>query len=274
MSKIPIILADSPAWQNNVLVISIAIVCMVFVVWVATIVFRGSQRNEKLKYEFIMIIAHKYRTPLTQVKWLCERLLLDEKDSFKRESLTDIQFANENLIKLTNSLLEITDDDKGALSSYSFEKIPIYSLVRETAEPFKVLFHKKNIFFSVECDPNLDVKCKVDRKRIEFVLQSLFDNARIYSPMGKDVRVLINKSFHKVIISVIDNGIGISKEELPNIFSKFFRSDSALSADTEGFGISLFLSQAIVRRHRGKLKVSSPGLGQGARFDLILKATK
>ncbi len=235
--------------------------------------WRNSHKNEDLKNEFITIIAHKYRTPLTQVKWLCETLLANETDSFKKEGLTNINQSNNKLIKLTNSLIEVADNDRSAVASYSFEVMSLCDLVRATAEPFKNLFHEKNIFFSVQT-PVDDIKCKIDKQRIEFVLQSLLENARTYSSPGKNVKVIVEKCGPNAVISVIDDGIGISPEELPLIFTKFFRSESSRRMDTEGFGISLFLSKAIIRRHKGEIGVSSDGLDKGARFDVTLKVVE
>jgi len=257
-------------WQGyTAIVIVISLTLLVIVVWILMVLWKSFHSNENLKYEFITIIAHKYRTPLTQVKWLCENLLASETDSFKKESITNISQSNAKLIKLTNSLIEVTDNDRSAVASYSFQIVSLCELVRAVAEPFTTVFHEKNIFFSVQC-PAEDIRCSVDKQRIEFVLQSLLENARTYTPDGKNVKVVVEHLKNKAIISVIDEGIGIAQEDLSNIFTKFYRSGPAQHVDTEGFGISMFLSKAIMRRHKGSIKVSSPGLDKGTRFDLVL----
>ena len=272
--NLQVLIDNKVLWQSDLVVVSvIGATIFVFLILIVIALWRMLTNNEKLKYEFITIIAHKYRTPLTQVKWLAENLRASETDPYKKESLTNIDQSNDNLIKLTNSLIEVTDNDTAAVASYEFEKTSLCELVRATAEPYKKLFHEKNIFFSVSCGAE-DRKCKIDKQRMEFVIQSLLENARTYTQVGKNVEVSVTKSHRKAIISVVDHGIGISKDELPLIFTKFFRSESARRADTEGFGISLFLSKAIIRRHGGKILVSSSGLDKGARFDVILKAVK
>ncbi len=262
------------AWQSdNFITIFIGLVLLEILILVILSLWKMFHNNETLKYEFITIIAHKYRTPLTQVKWLCENLLNSEKDEYKKESLRNINQSNDKLIKLTNSLIEITDSDRSATASYSFETVHLCDFVRLVAEPYKTLFHEKNIFFSVECVAE-DIKVKIDKQRIEFVLQSLLENACTYTSPGKNVRVIVERSFRKGLVSVIDQGIGLSGGDLSRIFTKFFRSDSARRVDTEGFGISLFLSKAIMRRHKGKIQVSSDGPEKGAKFELILKVVK
>jgi signal transduction histidine kinase len=262
------------SWQDNIVILgAIALICLVILVWLISFLWRLFSQNEKLKYEFITIIAHKYRTPLTQIKWLCENLLKEEVDPYKKESLANIRQSNDKLIGLTNSLIEATDNDRSALTSYNFEKASICDLVRNVSSQFKKSFHEKNIYFSDEL-PQENIFCKIDSQRIEFVLGALLENACTLTSPGKKVRVVLEKHFRKVTISVLDDGIGISRQELPKIFTKFYRSEAARRIDTEGFGMSLYLAKAIMRRHGGAIKVASAGLGTGSRFDLILKATK
>jgi signal transduction histidine kinase len=115
---------------------------------------------------------------------------------------------------------------------------------------------------------------KIDRQRMEFVLQTLLENALTYTPSGKNVDVIVSKVGHKAIISVVDHGIGIDKADMPRIFDKFFRADNARATDTEGFGVGLYLSQAIARRHKGTMDVTSDGVGFGSTFTITLKTVK
>src|SRR3989344_7581833 len=85
--------------------------------------WRKLRENENLKYEFITIIAHKFRTPLTHMKWLSEGLIADELDPRKRENLREMRQANQKLIDLTGTLIELTDSDDDSKSSYVFETV-------------------------------------------------------------------------------------------------------------------------------------------------------
>lgn len=227
-------------------------------------------KNERMKYEFVTIIAHKFRTPLTYIKWAVDELMTTETDSYRAQSLKNVQESNEKLIKLTGTLVELTDADNMTASAYSFERTDLCQFAREVSSTYKDMFHEKNIFFSVQC-PATPIFAKIDRSRLEFVLQTLLENARAYTPTGKDVVLAIGLSGRKAAISVTDHGIGIAKDDIPHIFSKFFRAPNARAADTEGFGVGLYLAQSIVERHRGEMTVFSEGAGMGSTFTITLK---
>ncbi|MDQ2933124.1 MAG: HAMP domain-containing histidine kinase [bacterium] len=231
--------------------------------------FNKGGDTEALKYEFITIIAHKFRTPLTYVKWSASELVNNETDPYKRKTLQEIQESNEKLIKLTGTLIEITDTDTGAASNYQYETVSLCDYIKNISNPYKDVFHGKNIFFSVQC-PTENIQVKIDPARLEFVLQALLENALAYSPPGRNVEVSIGKSGKNATVSVIDNGIGIDKQDMSKIFTKFYRASNAQAADTEGFGVGLYLAGTIVHRHKGTLTAQSEGLGRGCVFTLTL----
>ena len=257
--------------QNYIGVFILIIIIAAIIIALSRYIWNKLHRNEALKYEFITIIAHKFRTPLTTIKWSMDELISSEQDPYKRKSFEDIRQSNEKLIKLTGTLIELTDSDDASVSSYSFEDVGLNEFVRSIAAPFKDIFHEKNIFFSVLC-PEVDVVAKLDRSRIEFVLQSLLENANTYSSPGGNVDVRVAQIGREAQISVTDNGIGIDRADFPNLFSKFFRAKNAQLADTEGFGVSLYLARTIMRRHKGAIDVASAGLGKGATFSVRLPA--
>ncbi len=227
--------------------------------------------NENLKYEFITIIAHKFRTPLTQLKWIAETLLADEKDSFKRESLLNMQKSTKGLIDLTGTLIELTDSD--SKSAYNFERIAISSMVRSVGSYIKNSFKEKNIYFAIQAPPE-DIFIKADSIRMEFVFNTILTNAYTYTPPGRDVNVVIELVGKNVVISIIDKGIGIETKDIPHLFTKFYRTDIAKRTDTEGFGVGLYMAKAVVQRHHGKIEVSSEGLNKGTTFRVLLPVVK
>ena len=228
------------------------------------------KESEQLKYEFITIIAHKFRTPLTQIKWLTEGLTTKEQDPYKKEDLGEIRGANEQLISLTNTLIELTDSDKSSKGSYELEKVDLCSFVKAIGDEMKSYFHGKNIFFSVKCD-TMDLEVVIDKARMEYVFQTVLNNAYMYTGPGKSVEVTVYGDRRHAYVTVSDHGIGISPEDMRNIFTKFYRAENAVKTDTEGFGIGLYMAQAILRRHGGKIFASSAGLGQGSTFTISLK---
>jgi signal transduction histidine kinase len=246
---------------------------LIIVATLFIIIWRKLRENEVMKKEFITIVAHKFRTPLTQMRWLTESLLTDEKDGYKRQNLEEMQKVNKGLIDLTGTLIELTESSRGSKSSYTFERGELSALVRSVGDSLKEAFKEKNLFFGIQC-PADQVFVKMDKGRLEFVLQTLLGNALTYTPSGRNVNVTVTHGGGKAVVAVTDQGIGIDKADLPHIFSKFYRTDNAQRTDTEGFGVGLYLSQSIIRRHRGKLEVYSEGLNKGTTFTVTLNEVK
>lgn len=249
--------------------IFVLFVVLVILIGIAITLWLKLREHNTLKSEFITIIAHKFRTPLTHLKWLTETLLPGEQDAIRKESLLDINRSTEQLINLTGTLIELTNSAKQTKSSYNFTRTSLNKLATDIATQFKPQLLEKNISFTFQCDPK-DILADIDVPRMEYVLQTLLDNSRIYTPPGRRVDLTVTTSGNKALLIVSDNGIGISPKDLPYIFSKFFRSRNAQSVDTEGFGVGLYMAQSIVKRHGGKIEVDSNGQDQGSVFRVIL----
>ncbi|MFA6432610.1 MAG: HAMP domain-containing sensor histidine kinase [Candidatus Paceibacterota bacterium] len=257
-------------------ILTIASIALGFgaIVWLVMILLmRKLRENESMKYEFITIVTHKFRTPLTQIKWTTENLLGGEQDSYKKQALSDIARSNENLIKLTNTLVGLTDTVKTARSQYNFERLNLCQLTEAAVEGAKTAFHEKNLFISMTCAVS-EAYILAEKSRIEFVLGSLLENACTYTPPGRNIVVTVTANRRKVAVSIKDDGIGIAPGDIPHITTKFFRTKQAQNMDTEGFGVGLFLSNSIVKRHRGKLFVNSEGLDKGSTFNIVFPRVK
>lgn len=242
---------------------------ILIVILLIVIITKRLRENSHMKYEFITIVAHKFRTPLTYIKWVCDSIIPDETDSFKKKSLEDVKKSNQKIIDLTSTLIEIADAESSGGATYVFEKVPVYSFVKDITDRFKDTIHEKNLFFSLNCDKQ-DTIIKVDKSRLEFVISTMLENACTYTPPGQNISVNITTSLFRVNISVQDSGIGISKKDLSHIFSKFYRGKNARNADTEGFGVGLYLASSIVKRLGGKISVFSEGEGTGSTFTVSL----
>lgn len=265
-----LLINNSPFFEGDVYALCL-IIFIVFVILIEIIltIWGKLHENEKMKYEFITIIAHKFRTPLTHIKWLIEEIKGKEQDTSKRNELSDLELSADKLINMTGTLIELTNSNNDTKSTYRFEKISLNNLIRDITNSIKKIYQEKNISFSVNY-PQEDIWIKVDRMRIEFVLLTLLENSCIYTPPGRNVSVSIGQLGRKAIISISDNGIGIDTKDLTKIFEKFYRAPNAKAMDTEGFGIGLFMAQTVAKHHNGKIEVYSAGTNQGSEFRLIL----
>jgi signal transduction histidine kinase len=254
----------------TIIFLAIAVGTIILLVYIISRIYKN---NESMKNEFITIIAHKYNTPLSKMKWISETLFSEEQEPYKKESLGEISKANEQLIKLTGTLIELTDSNEKAKAAYSFERINACELVKQIGEEMKFSFHEKNISFSIQCAVN-DIFIKADKTRIEFAIQVLLQNACIYTSPGRSVSVTISKEKSKAVISITDMGIGIDPSDMYRIFTKFYRTKNAQLTDTEGLGVGLYLARSIVKKHKGKIEVFSEGLNKGSTFSIILPAIR
>lgn len=245
------------------------LISAILAVTIGVIIWRQLHRGDLLKYEFITIIAHKFRTPLTEIKWSIDELSERETDKDKLKSFENIKNSNKKLIDLTSTLVELSNPGKSLDSLENFEKLSLCVLLKSVTDSFKDAFLRKKIMFSLNC-PIEDVIVSVHKERVKFVIQTLLENALAYTPQNGKVSVLLESFSDFASISVIDNGIGISKSNINLIFTKFYRTGKAKITDTKGFGIGLYLARSIAKRHNGDIKVYSEGEDKGSTFKFTL----
>lgn len=237
----------------------------------AIIVWKKIRETDILKDEFINIIMHRFRTPITYIKWSVEMLKTLSTNEEQKKELDNIEEENTVLVGLTDTLVNLANIG-GNEKSYALTEENLAEIIKKVINKKKVRINAKKITIDTEFENNLP-PVNVDLKRIEFVIETIIDNAITYTPDEGNIKLSIKLDDKKLIFSVKDNGVGISKKDLPRIFIKFFRGDG-VKIDTEGMGIGLFISKDIMRRHGGTISVESDGLGKGAKFsiDLPLKA--
>jgi signal transduction histidine kinase len=235
-------------------------------------VWNKFQEADLLKSEFITIVTHKLRSPLTSIKWSTEELMAVVPKTSK-ESLDTISKSVEHMVDLTNILADVLSEDEEKYL-YTYEKLDLSELCKKVINSFKEQAHKKNMTLSHEYIVDHPVYVLADTKRLTSVLQILIDNAIIYTPTGGRIMIMLSPGRHKAAFSVTDSGIGIDKRELRNMFTRLYRSDKARATDTEGMGIGLYMARKIIDHHNGKMRVQSDGLDKGATFSISLPIKK
>ena len=209
------------------------------------------QQLNKYKDDFMAMASHELKTPLTIIKANLDILLLkmqkDNNSPFVEKTLKQV----EKLDHLINDLLDVSKIQSGKLE-LKLTDFDINNLLNEMIRniqpttPIQIIFK--------ESGEKLMAYGDVDR--IGLVVINLLGNAIKYSPTSKEIKVEAVKSDDAIIVSVKDEGIGIPKEELTNIFSRFYRVSGVNSTFT-GSGIGLYISSEIIRRHGGKIWAES-----------------
>lgn len=249
-----------PAWL-------IPVAAAVVASGIGAFVWKKIRETDMLKYEFITIVTHKFRTPLTRIKWTAENLAGNEAlPEPLRLDVGTIKEAAFRLSELTNVLVGLTDSE--TTFSYKLKRLNVANLIKEIGAGLEKRVAEKNMSF----DFQLKDACfaLADQERLRPVIHIILENAVSYTPAGGRIAIMLEKLGGKVKFTVSDTGIGISKEDMPLIFTKFFRSDEAKKVDTEGLGIGLYIAREVIRRHGGKISAFSEGLGKGSLFTVEL----
>lgn len=225
--------------------------------------FLKSQKTElmaisKSKDEFISLASHQLRTPATGVKQYLGILL----DGYGG-TLTDSQMkmlktayeSNERQLQVVDDLLRVAHVDAGKVVLKK-KVINLVELIEDVINEQRQSIEKRKqkVVFKPK---SKEIKANVDVQRIRMVIENILDNASKYSHEGKTIRVELEKFKTNVQIRVIDEGVGISKKDLPKLFHKFSRVNNSLSALVGGTGIGLYWAQKIVHLHLGNITVES-----------------
>lgn len=235
---------------------------------IGSLFWEKSKEADKLKYRFITIAAHKLRNPLTRSKWAVDKLTEITKSEEERKIIEQISGANKQLLQLTNVLLDVSETE-GDKYLYKFNPEKLEQLAEKIITDFQEQINVKKIKVSFKTSGDIPV-INMDKDRISSVIRTLLGNAIIYSPEGGEIEIFIKNEGENTRFSIKDNGIGISKNDSPYIFSKFFRSHQATLTETEGLGLSLFLIKSMVEKHEGEMGFESEGENTGSRFWFIL----
>lgn len=217
----------------------------------------------RTEYEFTSIVNHTFRTPLTSVLWFTKEM---EKDITQNERLTYLQKINNSVSKVLDLVDMIAGiKDIKDTKSYDFKATSIRSIVEEVMSKYREAITKKNLDFQISSFKEIPL-LTMDLKKITFVIETIVENAVMYTPANG--KVLIDAALGKknITIFTVDSGIGLSWFEKRKIFAKFFRGKKATLMNPDGMGIKLYLSEKIVWRHGGKIYAKSGGRNKGTTF--------
>lgn len=236
-------------------------------------VLREVEQREKLeelskaKSEFMSIASHQLRTPLSIVKGY---LSLMREGSFgkttekQQEVLGKVYATNDEMMNMVNDLLNVTRAEEGRLQ-YSFEKTDLKELVQTITKGLEVSARKKNLELRCSVPQDL-VFINADKDKLGQVVSNLIDNAIKYTEQGAIEVQLTTPKPGTSLIAVKDTGLGIRKEEMPQLFESFTRGKAGTKLWTKGSGMGLYIAKQFVSAHKGKIWAESEGEGKGSAF--------
>jgi PAS domain S-box-containing protein len=210
---------------------------------------------DRIKSEFLSTAAHELRSPLTSILGFSE-LLLYREDLSQEERVRFLRYINDHAVHLkqmVSDLLDISRIESGADFIVQMEPLDLWSLFEEEIRSWREA-HPEHTY-TINGDQNWP-KVHADRERICQVMRNLLSNATKYSPQGGTIVVSAASVGGFIEVTVTDEGIGMTEEELAHIFEKFWRADASSTA-VEGTGLGLVIVKYIVEQHGGHIWVES-----------------
>ncbi len=242
----------------------------------AAIAIENARLNEELKTldnmksNFISNVSHELRSPLASIKESVSLLLDEVSGTLNSEQRKFLEIAKKNidrLARLIDDLLNLAKIESGKTEMRRLF-INLVTIAEDVVNSFGVLAENKNIALGIKTDSS-PIKIWVDPDKMTQIISNLVDNAIKYSPSGSSVTVELLDKGSFIEVGIIDNGVGISKENAERLFDKFTRLEDAIENRIKGTGLGLAITRELVELHSGKISVDSEP-GKGSRFYFTL----
>ncbi len=248
----------------------------------------ANKQIEKLKDEFVSVVSHELRSPLTAIKGYTQHLMrridrrlrkaqqeqqssaisaVDLPENYDLRSLSIIQSQADHLERLVNDLLDLSQVQWGKLH-LQYSSFYLADVLVESVRSVQASTEQHTIYLDIAVQ---DTKIVADKMRMSQVIGNILDNAIKYSPQGGQVTVKLEEREGDYFVSITDQGIGISQEYLDHIFERFYRVRNTASRQYSGIGLGLYVTRAIVEEHGGHIWVTN-NKGLGCTFSFTVPA--
>jgi len=258
-TEYPVAISASPIRQKNGSIIGIVIV------------FRDVSREreiDRMKNDFISSITHELRTPLTSIRAYTETLLNEQDltEDIKRDFLMVVDDESKRLAVLIDDILEISKIESGKVQ-INIVPIKISALIDQVVIALKSIADKKDVILKTDIHDSSLIML-ADEGKINSLVTNLLSNAVKFTPAGGTVEISLEKKNEQVVLTFSDTGLGIPKNDLCNIFDRFYRVPRD-GENIQGTGIGLAIVKEIITMHNGTIDVHSE-VGKGSKFIVTL----
>ena len=229
-------------------------------------------RSARIKDEFLASMSHELRTPLTGILGLSEALqanIYGELNQKQIDSIENIEKSGKHLLTLINDILDLSKIGAGMIK-LEFSSVSIPSVCHSSIQMIRQVSHEKQIKVNLNIEPGVEY-LEADERRLKQILVNLLGNAVKFSSEGGTIGLDVkgDKDNQRILFTVWDRGIGISPQDLSNLFQPFTQLDGALSRQYGGTGLGLSLVLKMAELHGGGVSVKSEP-GRGSRFIVTL----
>lgn len=220
---------------------------------------KRAKELDRAKSEFISIAAHQLRTPLSAIKWTLKMMIdgdVGNVTNEQKEFLDRGYVTNERMISLVNDLLNVSRIEEGRFG-YEFKTVSIDDIVDNLFKVARPLIAEKRINLVVNRSSGGLRMINADEEKLTLALENILNNSIKYTPPQGKITFSLEDKDGKLVITVSDTGVGIPKDQLPKLFTKFFRGSNAIRLQTDGSGLGLFITKNVIEKHQGTISVQS-----------------
>ena len=227
------------------------------------------QSSYEIQNQFVSDASHELRTPIAVIKGyagMLHRWGKDDKEVLE-ESITAIKGESENMQQLVEKLLFLARSDNNT-QKMEVEQFYINEVVEEIIKETKLI----DLDHEISTNINESVAIYADRKFLKQALRIFIDNSIKYTPKGGTIKLNSYVKKNNLVLEIVDNGIGIPKDDLPYIFNRFYRCDKSRTKESGGSGLGLSIAKWIIGKHNGSIVVESkPKMGTTIMVSLPFK---
>jgi len=236
--------------------------------------FERLAEASRLKSEFISIVSHQLRSPLSNLKWTTELLMSGKLGKIEEQQIEYFRIIKENsnrMHELVSDLLTVSRIESAKLP-FKKQEFSMQELIKHLINEYRPLAAAYNV--KVVFDENNDLPHVFsDPSHIRLVMENLLDNAVRYTKEKGKVKIKLSQKNNDIYFSIKDSGVGIPGKDKKYIFQKFFRSGNALKHQTKGSGLGLYISKSIIKKAKGEIGFHSVE-NQGSTFWFTLPLKK
>jgi signal transduction histidine kinase len=233
---------------------------------------------ERLKDDFINNISHELRTPLTVIKGYSDLLKLDEKQTqvaVYKKAMAEIFTSAASLERMIARLIDLSELASGTLR-LDMRRTGLNQFVMETLGEWDEALSVKGLKAQIHMVAE-DLTIMADKRRFRWAFDAILENAVQYCPRGGDLDVSLSRLESAALIQFRDPGVGVSGEDLPHVFKRFYRghpvdADGSI-LDPRGMGQGLYIVKSVIEAHGGRVWVESE-IGKGSVFSLLMPLAK
>lgn len=228
-----------------------------------------------MKNNFLRIVSHQLRTPLTVVRGLISMWNEGDFDSYPPEKMIEVK---KKIVGSAERLNNIVDDMTTAMETegcirLNLGEVDVAELLEKSIETVKGNYEKKNLYLKYE-KPSANLpKIEADERYVSSAFMNLIDNAEKYTEKG-GLEIKVTHNDKNIKVTFTDTGVGVAKEDKENLFKKFSRGKKSSLINPNGSGLGLFIAKQIIKQHGGDIVIKSKGEGRGTTFEITLPIGK